>query len=200
MLRSPPPRTRDLGDLPALSWSSQVPPPIDATRPPGPARPAPARRSPSTISGRPRCDRRVRTALPRPRLQPMLAFIFRHAELLEMVEREIPVVLPRRFVRWLRRRRHSWDAVNATGTTPTPTCVSCRVYLASVDASWRWLGAVLGEAAGVGEHEGHEVFGGADAEHAVAAPALAVLIDVVAPALLAPQQRRHRVPRVGRHL
>src|SRR4051812_518740 len=60
--------------------------------------------------------------------------------------------------------------------------------------------AVFGEAAGVGEHQGHEVFGGADAEHAVTAPALAVLHDVVATAALAPQQRGHRMPRVRRHL
>ena len=64
------------------------------------------------------------------------------------------------------------------------------------DEERRGSGAVLHEAVGVGEHDRHEVLGGADAEAAAQAPALAVVGHVVAAAVRAPQQRGNRVPRM----
>src|SRR5215207_2372543 len=61
------------------------------------------------------------------------------------------------------------------------------------------LRAVLGEAAGIGEHERHEVRGGTEAERALPAPLLTELLHVVAAAALAPQQCGDRVPRVRGH-
>src|SRR5438874_713153 len=93
----------------------------------------------------------------------------------------------------------------ALGMEIPPKRTSCRKpecdYIKSAQAAAiPGLRPVFGQAAGGGQGQGHEVPGGAAAEGTGQAPALAEALDAVAAHQPAPHQRRHRVPRVGRHL
>src|SRR5438105_4090393 len=77
---------------------------------------------------------------------------------------------------------------------------SCGPNNTTHDRQKRWSGAVFGQAAGGGEGNRQEVLGGAQAQAAGGAPALAEAVHAVPPHPLAPHQGRDRVPGVGRHL
>ena len=92
-----------------------------------------------------------------------------------------------------RRSRPSGTPTTSSGTTRTSG-------LPRPSETSESLRPVFLQSTSVRKKKSHQVLGGAEAERPLAAPLLAELVDLVAAAALAPEERGHRMPGVGGHL